>query len=233
MQRNCSIYSSIYYTKYICISNFMRPGEGVFTVQCRAMAMQPLGPEKGRVKWPTLCNCNQTNFWWRGPCPWPWPWPSLPTGHSASHHRFLYSATPPPSSLPPSSTQHTLLVLQSNQPGRLASLLPQPSDGAPRSRSSRRSACARAQRWKVRASSASARPPAPNLVLVLALAVRCTNSASASFETQFPDRGLWFRGCKAARRCGIFRFACPVMRDVHFPLAGLPFPARLYVCMFV
>lgn len=125
----------------------------------------------------------------------------------------LYSATPPPSSLPPSSTQHTLLVLQSNQPGRLASLLPQPSDGAPRSRSSRRSACARAQRWKVRASSASARPPAPNLVLVLALPVRCTNSASASFETQFPDRGLWFRGCKAARRCGIFRFACPVMTD--------------------
>jgi hypothetical protein len=31
MQRNCSIYSSIYYTKYICISNFMRPGVGVKT----------------------------------------------------------------------------------------------------------------------------------------------------------------------------------------------------------
>lgn len=94
MQRNCSIYSSIYYTKYICISNFMRPGEGVFTVQCRAMAMQPLGPEKGRVKWPTLCNCNQTNFWWRGPCPWPWPWPSLPTGATAHHTTASFIAPP-------------------------------------------------------------------------------------------------------------------------------------------
>lgn len=102
----------------------------------------------------------------------------------------LYSATPPPPSYPPSSTQHILLQ---------DSLRFSPSsDGAPRSRSSRRSTCARAQRWKVRAQCLV--PPAPNLVLVLALAVRCTNSASGSFETQFPDRGLWFRRGPRVRR---------------------------------
>lgn len=213
----------------------MRPGEGVFTVQCRAMAMQPLGPEKGRVKWPTLCNCNQTNFWWRGPC----PWPALPTGHSASHHRFIAPPhhprlsprrahnTPSSSSNPinlvdslrfspqlgRSSSQQPPINLRSGSALEGESSVPRPA--RPKSGSCAGSGCALHEFciWFFRDAI-----PGP-----WALVSEGAESKALGLSPS----------CKAARRCGIFRFACPVMRDVHFPLAGLPFPARLYVCMFV
>ena len=76
--------------------------------------------------------------------------------------------------------------------------------------------------------------PESGSCVAVAVAVRCMNFAFrlVSFEMQFGDHG--FRGQPVGvtffelqgRLLWHFRFGCPV-KDVHFPLAGLPFPAHL------